>query len=690
MNEFLHEILCEEIPAHLQLWALETLQTQLTKRLKTTSLTFSHLQGRVTPKRLAVCLEGLPLCQPERIEERRGPRSDAPSTIIDKFLNATNGTCEQRVLEKGTFWIATILHPGKPTAELLPSIVVETILTFPWPRSMRWGTYTVRWIRPIRGLLAIFAGQPLSGGLPLTSPNLSTDPNILRFCTQTQVNHSTSVTVTNWHDYQIKLKAHNVILSHQARSDSIRTQIETLCASSGLVWKQDDPLVAEVAGLTENPVVLKGQIDPSFMPLPPEVLTQVMRRHQKYFATTTPQGTFSQSFLFVADGTTANTHQTSVIAGNERVLKARLRDAVFFWEQDLKLPLESRLDKLKSVIFHHRLGSMYDKVIRLEALSESLAAQINSLNPQEVKRAALLSKADLVTEMVAEFPELQGIMGSYYALHSADSPAVAQAIRDHYRPLGPQDLCPQAPITLCVALADKIDTLIGFFLINEKPTSSKDPMALRRTALGLLRLILENSLEIPLRPLLDQAARQYTLSPSFEGVIQDVISFLQDRFQIFLRDHHAIRPEIIETLPPSTSFFTLFKQAIALKTFLSTPESENILAAYRRGCHLIEIEEHRDHHTYPPTPQDSLFTNPQEHTLFNALIQTEHTLSSSSFPEALQSLSLLCEPIDRFFDHVLINAPEPEIRINRLHLLSHLRALFHKVADFSRLKNYAA
>ena len=692
MTEFLLEILCEEIPAGLQPWAIETLEAQLRKRLTVASLTVSDSHAAVTPRRLTVCFQGMSSQKAERIEERRGPRSDLPSRVIDKFFDQIHVpyTRELRTLEKGNFWFAIIVHPGEATADLLPSIVIETILTFPWPRSMRWGPYAVRWIRPLRQILAIFDGVPLSGGLRLLHPPAlaaRTDPDTLPFLDQTYVTPSEPFAVASWDDYQTKLRDRGVILHHQERAASIRTQIQSLCDSSGLTWQQDPALVTEVAGLTENPRVLKGRIDSKFMTLPPEVLMQAMRRHQKYFVAT-HQGNFAQSFFFVTNGALAEERHPSVISGNQRVLTARLRDAAFFWEQDLKQSPLSRLDKLKSVIFHHRLGSMYDKTLRLVALCETLAPEIDpNLSLDNVKQAALLAKVDLVTEMVGEFPDLQGIMGSYYASQYSEPPAVAQAIREHYRPLGPQDPCPQAPLSLCLALADKIDTLIGFFSINEKPSSSKDPMALRRSALGLLRLILENKRSLSLKPFLEQAILPYSTSADPETVIQDVLTFLRDRFHIFLRDRYQIRPDILRALPDALPFFTLFQYALTLKTFLSISESQALIAAYRRGRHLLEIEEGRDQRSYPPTPQDILFVLPEERLLFDALNQTEKTIDhSSSFLQSLEALRLLCHPIDRFFEAVLINAPDPEIRRNRLRLLSRLRDVCHRVADFSRLE----
>ncbi len=492
MAELLFELLSEEIPARMQARAAADLERAVTDRLTAAKLAYDHAESFVTPRRLTLVVEGLPDRQPDVTEERRGPRVGAPDQAIQGFLKAnglaTIDQCERREAGKAEFWFAVIERPGRPTAEVLPRLLEEGALDVPWPKSMRWGAGTVRWVRPLVSALGLFDGRVLSGtclGLPFGPTTLGH-----------RVHHPEPVTVASFAEYCEKLAAARVVLDPAERQRRIAEGARAAASAAGLSVKDDPALLAEVAGLVEWPVVVMGAIDDRFMEVPPEVLTTAMRTHQKYFATLKPDGSLAPRFITVAN-LEALDGGKAIAAGNERVLRARLADARFFWDQDRKRKLEDRVPALDDIVFHARLGTLGAKIGRLQTLAAELAELIPGCDRDLARSAALLAKADLTTGMVGEFPELQGIMGRYYALEEGEKQDVAEAIADHYAPAGPNDRCPTRPVGVAVALADKLDTLFWFFAIDEKPTGSKDPFALRRAALGVIRLILENRLRLP-------------------------------------------------------------------------------------------------------------------------------------------------------------------------------------------------
>ncbi|EKV29197.1 Glycyl-tRNA synthetase beta chain [Caenispirillum salinarum AK4] len=493
MTEFLLEVFSEEIPARMQAKAAEDLKTLLVKGLEKAGITPENPRCFVTPRRLTVVMEGLPLSQPDVKEERKGPKVDAPEKAIEGFLRATGLTldqCEQRDTPKGPVYFAVIEKKGRETIEVLPEIIVEALANLPWPKSMRWGTNPTRWVRPLHRIVALLNGRQIDVEYAGVKAGAETEGH--RFLAPEPF------PVGDFDSYREKLTSAYVMLDPEERRRVIRTEAQRLCESEGLKLKEDEGLLREVMGLVEWPVVMMGRIDDEFMDVPEEVLTTSMRSHQKYFSVNTKDGALAPRFVVVSNMIAEDGGQ-AIIAGNERVLRARLSDAKFFWDQDRKQPLEKRVDGLKDRVFHAQLGTEYDKVQRIRKLAGEIAAPMISANQLElVDRAAALCKADLPTGMVGEFPELQGIMGRYYALHDGEAPAVADAIASHYSPLGPNDECPQAMVSVAVALADKIDTLAGFWAIDQKPTGSKDPYALRRAALGVIRLIRENNLRISL------------------------------------------------------------------------------------------------------------------------------------------------------------------------------------------------
>src|SRR6516225_3822002 len=531
MAELLLELLSEEIPARMQRRAVEDLTGLLRDRLAAAEIPAESLRGYVTPRRLAVIAEGIPAKQPDRTEERRGPRVGAPQPAIDGFLRsaglASIRECEIHDTDRGEFYFAVVGRAGRLTTEVLPALIRAAMAELPWPKSMRYPASDVRWIRPLISILCLFEGEVL--GLPVGGVPVGRTTRGHRFLSAGEI------CVANAADYRERLGEAHVVLDQERRRKVIRQGLEDAVAAEGLSLKSDPELLDEVTGLVEFPIVLAGAIDADFMALPPEVLATAMRAHQKYFSCLRPDGTPAPRFLFVANNVAVDGGRT-IIAGNERVLKARLADARFFWNQDLKVPLEARVDTLKERIFHDRLGSVYDKSERITALAEFLAPHIHGADAGRAGRAARLAKADLSTGMVGEFPELQGVMGRYYALHDGEDPAIAQAIADHYRPLGPNDACPHAPVSVAVALADKIDSLVGFFAVGERPSGSRDPFALRRAALGVIRLVLENGLRLQLRNVFRQAASSF--DPARYGLSDpsgDLLDFIADRLKVHMR-----------------------------------------------------------------------------------------------------------------------------------------------------------
>ncbi|MEE8516827.1 MAG: glycine--tRNA ligase subunit beta, partial [Alphaproteobacteria bacterium] len=533
MAEFLLELLSEEIPARMQSRAADDLKRLVTAALKDAGLDFESAKAYVTPRRLTLVVDGLPSKQPDVREERRGPRTDAPEKAVNGFLKSVGLTpdqCEQREIKGKTFYFAVIEKKGVDTAQVLAGIVAEAIGQLSWPKSMRWGDHSVRWVRPLHGILCLFAAKVV---------DVAFGP-----CAATNTTHGHRfmapgpIKVKDFADYQKKLKAAYVLIDAGGRRGKITDGATALAEAAGLRLRDDPGLVDEVAGLVEWPVVLMGAIGKEFMELPSEVLITAMRSHQKYFALEHADGTMAPHFIVVSN-ITVDDGGKAVVAGNERVLRARLADARFFWDQDRKRSLESRVPELGAIVFHAKLGTLAEKISRVEALAASLAPFIPGAGKDRVRSAAMLAKADLVTGMVGEFPELQGVMGRYYALGEGEGADVADAIADHYAPAGPNDACPTAPVSVAVALADKIDSLVGFFAIDETPTGSRDPFALRRAALGVIRLIVENALRLPLAEMFDKSHGLYDGSRAALGAAvptRDLLDFFADRLKVHLRE----------------------------------------------------------------------------------------------------------------------------------------------------------
>ena len=697
MSELLLELFSEEIPARMQARAAEDLQRLMTDKLHEAGLHFTLARTYVTPRRLTLVIEELPAAQPDVREERKGPRVGSPQAAIDGFLKSAGlksvKECEERDTGKGVFYFATIEKKGRPTAEVLSSIVTECIQQMPWSKSMRFADLTQRWVRPLHHVLAVFDGAALAGAVPMgatTKLAFTSRTRGHRFLSPSEIN------VANSSDYLIKLKSAKVIPDPKERRTLIWAQCRDRALKEGLTVKQDEGLLDEVTGLVEWPVVLMGKIDQQFMTVPPEVLTTSMRTHQKYFALQDKNGKLAARFLVVANMDTAD-KGAQIIAGNERVLRARLSDAMFFWQQDQKVRLAERLPALNDIIFHARLGTLGQKVTRIEALARYLAGLIPGCNADQAAQAARLAKADLTSGMVGEFPELQGIMGRYYAGIEGHAPEIADAIADHYRPLGPTDLCPSAPVSVAVALADKIDSLVGFFAIDEKPTGSKDPFALRRAALGVIRLILENGLRLNLRDVFGFAYSGFYDRGGFEqnqpkAVIAQLLDFFADRLKVALKER-GVRHDLIAAvfaLGDEDDLVRLMARVKALQDLVESDAGANLLAAYRRASNIVRIEEKKDGTTYDGPADPAKFTQDEERKLFKALEQESQTarkrIANEEFVAAMGSLSNLRAPIDDFFDRVTVNDPDPALRANRLRLLSTIRATLNAVADFSKIE----
>jgi len=713
MAEFLLELLSEEIPARMQGKAAADLQRLVCDGLKDAGLAFDSAEAYATPRRLALVVDGLASEQPDVREERKGPKADAPEKAVEGFLRSvglTRDQVEERDTPKGPVLFAVIEKKGRATAEVLSEIVQAALSAMPWAKSMKWGSGTLRWVRPLHGIIALFDGAVV----PVEFADIKSGAATVghRFHAPERFE------VSGFADYRDKLRAAKVLLDAAERRDIIRDGADALAKAEGLTVKADDALLSEVAGLVEWPVPLLGRIDDEFMDVPPEVLTASMRAHQKYFSLETASGELAARFIVVAN-LSAEDGGTSIVAGNERVLRARLADAKFFWDQDRKTSLESRLPALEKIIFHAKLGTVAERVARVQDLAAgAIAAAVSSgdnaleagVLVDKTRLAAKLAKADLATGMVAEFPELQGLMGRYYAIGDGVPSDVAEAIAEHYSPLGPNDACPSAPVSVAVALADKLDTLVGFFAIDEKPTGSKDPFALRRAALGVIRLILQNDVRLSLRAVIGEAMEYYAnvlpkkpplerMADEVEGVpsvaesvADDLMAFVADRLKVHLREE-GVRHDHIDAvfaLAGEDDLVRLVARVRALGDFVAGDDGANLLTAYKRATNIVRAEEKKDGAPYIGEADGALLDAAEETALFAALAAAQpeiaKTVAAEDFAGAMSALAKLRGPVDAFFDNVTVNADDADVRRNRLLLLSQIRTALGAVADFSKIE----
>jgi glycyl-tRNA synthetase beta chain len=648
-------------------------------------------------------------------EERRGPRVGAPDNAVQGFLKSAGlASLDQARIDKdpkkGEFYVAVIERPGRPTAEVVAEILPGIIRDFPWPKSMRWGARSekpgsLRWVRPLHAIVCTFGPET---EIPDVVPFEVDGIRAADYTWGHRFMAPDLIQVRRFDDYVSSLERARVVLDADRRKDIILTEAKNLAFARGLELVEDEGLLEEVAGLVEWPVVLMGTFDEAFLDIPPEVIRATIRANQKCFVLRDPGGRLSNSFILVSN-MDARDGGAAIVAGNQRVVRARLADAKFFWETDLKTRLEDRLEKLKSIVFHEKLGTQYERVERIATLAAELAPIVGA-DAAPATRAARLAKADLVTEMVGEFPELQGLMGRYYASAQGEPASVAAAVEEHYKPAGPSDRVPTGPVSVAVALADKFDTLVGFWAIDEKPTGSKDPYALRRAALGVIRLVLENELRLPLVPVFERhlarigrSSRTAVAGGTGHGVVQwhrdqvsgtsvDLLAFFGDRLKVYLRDQGA-RHDLIDAvfaLPGQDDLLMIVRRVEALGRFLDAEDGQHLLVGYRRAANILRIEEKKDGRAYDGPPDEGAFAQDEEKALARALAgardEAAAAIAREDFESAMRVLSRLRAPVDAFFDKVTVNADEARLRENRLRLLNAIREATHEVADFSRIE----
>ncbi len=701
MAEFLLELFSEEIPARMQVKAADELKEYITKGLTAKGLTFTKAEAHSTPRRITLVIDGLPLENKPQPIDRKGPRVDAPEQAILGFLKSINQSnfdrCVQEESPKGTFWFYREAVQPQPTEFLLQQVIRDTLHDdFTWPKSMRWANYSFSWVRPLHSMLAVFNGKPRDADFrfgavdgPRFEMKYSAATQGHRFMSQGKIE------VSNFADYKEKLKAAHVLLSREDRKAIIAKQSQDLANKEGLKIREDEALFEEIVGLVEWPVPLVGTFEKEYLDVPQEVLISTMRGNQKYIALLDNAGKLSNKFVVIANMITADGGK-QVVAGNEKVLRARLSDAKFFWDQDRKQKLESRLPALEKITFHQKLGTVKDKVVRLQALGKDIA-DLLKFDAALSLRAALLCKADLTSGVVYQFPEVQGTMGRYYALHDKEKPEVAQAIAEHYKPVGANDSCPTAPVSVVVALADKIDALVGFFAIDEKPTGSKDPFALRRAALGIIRIILENKLRVSLTALFGKAYQHYAnqikgLRPEAD-VAKDLMQFFTERLKVALKDQ-GVRHDLIDAVFAAKADDDLARvvaRVNAVQDFIKTDDGTNLLAGYKRATNILRIEEKKDGKAYSGKDvKDALLTEEQEKNLFKSLHASgdkiKADMAKEDFKAVMSAMSGLRSAVDQFFEKILVNAPDAAVRANRLSLLAGIAGTMNDVADFSKLE----
>jgi glycyl-tRNA synthetase beta chain len=755
MPDLLLELFSEEIPARMQAKAADDLRRMVTDKLVAEGLVYEGAKAFATPRRLALTVHGIPARQPDLKEERKGPKIGAPDAAVQGFLRATGlkSLDEAKIQndKKGDFYIALIEKPGRPAIDVLADILPVIIRTFPWPKSMRWGARSAKsgslsWVRPLHTIIATFGPE-------------TEDPDIVKFSIdgvetgQTTYGHRfmapSAISVRRFEDYEAKLKAAKVVLDPQARKDIILADAKQLAFAQGYELVEDQVLLDEVAGLVEWPVVLMGSFDEEYLSIPGEVIRATIRNNQKCFVVSDPKtGTLANKFILTANIEASDGGKT-IVAGNERVIRARLSDAKFFYETDLKTKLEDRLPKFDQIVFHEKLGTQGARIKRIERLAAEIAPLVGA-DVAKAKRAAHLAKADLLTEVVGEFPELQGLMGKYYAQAQREDASVAAASEEHYKPQGPADRVPTDPVSIAVALADKIDTLAGFWAIDEKPTGSKDPYALRRAALGVIRIVLSNSLRLSLEKIfldaassifdarldamvaLERAAvvaaagtiQQEKLIERFDAergqaaygeaesdyvfhnarrVASQLLGFFQERLKAHFREigakHDLVdavfaRPhedDIYLVMKGQDDLLMIVKRVEALESFLGSDDGKNLLAGTKRAANILRIEEKKDGKSYSEAPNSAFYSLNEEKELANEIVRAKadckDALASEDFATAMGAMAKLRPAVDAFFDKVKVNDDDASVRQNRLKLLNEIREATGVVADFSKIQD---
>lgn len=747
MPDLLLELFSEEIPARMQGKAADDLKRLVTDKLVAEGLVYEGAKAFATPRRLTLTVHGIPARQPDLKDERKGPKVGAPEAAVQGFLKAAglaslDEAKIQKDPKKGDFYVALIEKPGKPAIDVIAEFLPVIVRTFPWPKSMRWGERSrkpgaLQWVRPLHSIIATFGME-------------TEEPDVVHFnvdgieAGQTTRGHRfmapAEFSVRRFEDYEAKLFAAKVVLDSARRKDIILADAKTLAQAQNYELVEDQGLLDEVSGLVEWPVALMGSFDKDFLSIPDEVIRATIRANQKCFVVADPAtGKLANKFILTAN-IEASDGGAAITAGNERVIRARLSDAKFFYETDLKTKLEDRLPKFDQIVFHEKLGTQAERIARIERLAAEIAPLVGA-DVEKTKRAARLCKADLLTEVVGEFPELQGLMGKYYALAQGEDASVAAACEEHYKPQGPNDRVPTDPVSVAVALADKLDTLVGFWAIDEKPTGSKDPYALRRAALGVIRLVAEGRLRIAFVPIivrlvnsliavsshqgrqgenhirslaikinekvvarsesvqaepfsesLEEASQIYR-SWYVENVTGGLLSFFADRLKVQLRDQGA-RHDLVDAvfaLEGQDDILMIVRRVEALAAFLATDDGKNLLAGTKRAANILRIEEKKDGRAYDGAPDASLYAQDEEKALAAAIDRAKSdagaAVAREDFAAAMTAMAGLRPAVDAFFDKVTVNADDKAVRENRLKLLNEIRVATRAVADFSKIQD---
>ena len=720
MPDLLLEFFSEEIPARMQPRAAEDLKKLVTDRLVEAGLVYEGAKAFATPRRLALTVHGIPVKQPDVHEEKKGPRVGAPEGAIAGFLKSAgltsiNEAKVEKDPKKGDFYVAIVEKPGRAAIQVIAEIVPDIVRNFPWPKSMRWGAPSAQpgalnWVRPLHSIVAMFGPE-------------TEDPEVVKFeIGGVAAGHTTyghrfmapgAIEVRRQDDWMAKLEKAKVIVDPARRQEIILTEAKNLSFAQGYELVEDQGLLVETSGLVEWPVVLMGSFDESFLSIPPEVVRTTIRNNQKCFVVKKRDGALANRFIMVAN-IEASDGGKAIVAGNERVIRARLSDAKFFYDTDLKTRLEERLPRFAGIVFHEKLGTQQQRIGRIVKLAVLLAPVVKA-DAKLTERAARLAKADLLTEVVGEFPELQGLMGKYYALAQGEDKAVAGTCEDHYKPLGPNDRVPSDPVAIAVALADKIDALVGFWAIGEKPTGSKDPYALRRAALGVIRILLNNNIRANLTGIFGDATEGYIdqgnkfvleslgggkgksdldgIKASFDALTgAELREFVADRLKVQLRDQGA-RHDLVDAvfaLPGQDDIVAIVQRVEALGKFLDGDDGKNLLAGFKRAVNIIRIEEKNDKTSYTDAPDASLLQQDEEKVLANAIgvaiSEAGAAIAREDFAAAMSAMAKLRPAVDAFFDKVTVNADDKALRANRLKLLNQIREATRAVADFSKIE----
>ncbi|MEA2890905.1 MAG: glycyl-tRNA synthetase beta chain [Bradyrhizobium sp.] len=724
MPDLLLELFSEEIPARMQAKAADDLRRMVTDRLVAEGLVYDGAKAFATPRRLTLTVHGIPARQSDLKEERKGPRVGGPEAAIAGFLKATGLSSLdeakiQRDPKKGDFYVALIEKPGRATLDVLADMLPVIVRTFPWPKSMRWGERSARpgalqWVRPLHSIVATFGME-------------TEEPEIVKFgidgieAGQTTYGHRfmapAAISVRRFEDYETKLAAAKVVLDPARRKDVILADAKQLAFAQGFELVEDQVLLDEVAGLVEWPVVLMGSFDEEFLSIPGEVIRATIRNNQKCFVVSDPKTRKLTNKFILTANIEASDGGKAIVAGNERVIRARLSDAKFFYETDLKTKLEDRLPKFDGIVFHEKLGTQGERIARIERLAAEIAPLVGA-DVEKTKRAAKLAKADLLTEVVGEFPELQGLMGKYYARAQGEDASVAAASEEHYKPQGPNDRVPTDPVSVAVALADKIDILVGFWAIDEKPTGSKDPFALRRAALGVIRIILEKELKVSLELILRKEFDRSKIRTDSVISADSLRSFIDERLKVLLREqgarhdlvdaviaagqmvYHGPKTDLQNVETVSSNLFLPYNNDVhllivrrveALDKFLDTDDGKNLLAGTKRAANILRIEEKKDGKTYDGAPDAALYSLDEEKTLAKAIdqvkVEASAAVAQEDFAGAMSAMAKLRPAVDAFFDKVKVNDDDAKARENRLKLLNEIRAATRAVADFSKIQD---